>query len=331
MRRRDFITFVGGAAVTTAWPLILRAQESSAMRRMGALLGVPADDPEARVRVAAFLQGLQQLGWIVGGNLRIDFRWAAGSSDELHKYATELVGLAPEVIFAGGGTSLGALLQATGTTPIVFAVVPDPVGSGFVDSLARPGRNATGFMQFEYSLSGKWLELLKQIAPGLTRAGILWDPAVPAGIGQFAVIQSIAPSLGVELTPVNVRNAAEIERSIAEIVRSANTGLIVTASALALVQRDLIVKLAAKHKVPAIYFQREFVDNGGLISYGSNWVDQYRRAATYVDRILKGEKPANLPVQAPTKYELIINLKIAKAMGLTLPPTLLARADEVAE
>jgi putative ABC transport system substrate-binding protein len=209
--------------------------------------------------------------------------------------------LPPEVIFAGGGTSLGALLQATGTTPIVFAVVPDPVGSGFVDSLARPGRNATGFMQFEYSLSGKWLELLKQIAPGLTRAGILWDPAVPAGIGQFAVIQSVAPSLGVELTPVNVRNAAEIERSIAEIVRSANTGLIVTASALALVQRDLIVKLAARHKVPAIYFQREFVDNGGLISYGSNWVDQYRRAATYVDRILKGEKPANLPVQAPTK------------------------------
>ncbi|MHB8270467.1 ABC transporter substrate-binding protein [Bradyrhizobium sp.] len=331
MRRREFITFVGGAAVTTAWPLILRAQESSAMRRIGALLGVSADDPDARVRVAAFLQGLQQLGWIVGGNLRIDFRWSAGSSDELHKYATELVRLAPEVIFAGGGTSLGALLQATGTTPIVFAVVPDPVGSGFVDSLARPGRNATGFMQFEYSLSGKWLELLKQIAPGLTRAGILWDPAVPAGIGQFAVIQSVAPSLGVELTPVNVRNAAEIERSIAEIARSASMGLIVTASALALVQRDLIVKLAAKHKVPAIYFQREFVDNGGLVSYGSNWVDQYRRAATYVDRILKGEKPANLPVQAPTKYELIINLKIAKAMGLTLPPPLLALADEVIE
>ena len=264
-----------------------------------------ADDPEAQARLAAFLQGLQQLGWTDGRNVRIDYRWAAGNADDIRKYAAELVALAPDVILAAGGSSVGPLLQATRTVPIVFAVVPDPVGAGFVDSLARPGGNATGFMQFEYSLSGKWLELLKEIAPGVTRAAVLRDPAITAGIGQFAVIQSVAPSLGVEVSPVNVRDAAEIERAVAAFARSANGGLIVTASALASVHRDLIVTLAARHKLPAVYSARVFVTGGGLISYGADSVDQYRRAAGYVDRILKGEKPADLPVQAPTKYELV--------------------------
>jgi putative tryptophan/tyrosine transport system substrate-binding protein len=328
MRRREFITFLGSTAV---WPHAARAQQPERIRRIGVLTSVAENDPEGRVRIAAFLQGLQQLGWADGHNVQIEFRWTAGSADELRKYATELVALAPDVIFAAGGTTLGALLQATRAVPIVFAIVPDPVGSGFVDSLPRPGGNTTGFMQFEYSLSGKWLELLKQIAPGVTRASVLWDPTIPPGIGQFAVIQSVAPSFGVELRPVNVRDAAQIEHGIAGFAYSSNGGLIVTASALAVVHRDLIVKLAAKYNLPAVYFQRQFVDDGGLISYGSDWVDQYRRAASYVDRILKGEKPADLPVQAPTKYELIINLKAAKALGLTLPPSLLARADEVIE
>jgi putative tryptophan/tyrosine transport system substrate-binding protein len=331
MRRREFIAALGGAAATTAWPLAVRAQQAGGMRRIGVLAGVAADDPNGRVRIAALLQGLQQSGWTVGGNLKIEYRWAAGSADDLRKYATELAGLAPDVIFAAGGTSLGALLQATHTVPIVFVIVPDPVGSGFVDSLSRPGGNATGFMQFEYSLSGKWLELLKQIAPDLNRAAVVWDPAIPPGIGQFAVIQSVAPSFGVELRPVNARDPAEIERRIADFARSANGGLIVTASALSVVHRELIVKLAAQYKLPAVYFERQFVGDGGLVSYGSDWVDQHRHAASYINRILRGEKPAELPVQAPTRYELVINLKTAKALGLSLPPSLLARADAVIE
>jgi len=331
MRRREFIAALGGAAATTAWPLAVRSQQAGGMRRIGVLAGVAADDPNGRIRIAALLQGLQQSGWTVGGNLKMEYRWAAGSADDLRKYATELAGLAPDVIFAAGGTSLGALLQATHTVPIVFVVVPDPVGSGFVDSLSRPGGNATGFMQFEYSLSGKWLELLKQIAPDLNRAAVVWDPAIPPGIGQFAVIQSVAPSFGVELRPVNARDPAEIERRIADFARSANGGLIVTASALSVVHRELIVRLAAQYKLPAVYFERQFVGDGGLVSYGSDWVDQHRRAANYVNRILRGEKPAELPVQAPTKYELAVNLKTAKALGLNVPHSLLARADEVIE
>jgi len=333
MKRRAFITLLGGAAATPSflWPLAARAQQGERMRRIGVLTGVAADDPEGQARIRAFLQGLQQLGWTDGRNVQIEYRWAAGSASDLRKYAAELAALAPEVIFAAGGTSLGTLLQVTRAVPVVFAIVPDPVGSGFVDSLARPGGNATGFMQFEYSLSGKWVELLKQIAPGVTRAAVLWDPAIPPGIGQFAIIQSVAPSAGVDVSPVNVRDASEIERAVAAFARFSNGGLIVTGSALAVVHRDLIVTLAARHKLPAVYFQRQFVDGGGLISYGSNWVDQFRHAAGYVDRILRGEKPADLPVQAPTKYELVINLRTAKALGLTVPPTLLARADEIIE
>jgi putative tryptophan/tyrosine transport system substrate-binding protein len=330
MKRREFIGLVGGGAAA-AWPIAAHTQQGERMRRIGVLTGVAADDPEGQARIAAFLQGLRQLGWTDGRNMRIEYRWGAGSASDQRKYAAELAALAPEVIFAGGGTSLGTLLQVTRAVPVVFAIVPDPVGSGFVDSLARPGGNATGFMQFEYSLSGKWVELLKQIAPGVTRAAVLWDPAIPPGIGQFAIIQSVAPSAGVDVSPVNVRDASEIERAVAAFARLSNGGLIVTGSALAVVHRDLIVTLAARHKLPAVYFQRQFVDGGGLISYGSNWVDQFRHAASYVDRILKGEKPAGLPVQAPTKYELVINLKTAKALGLTVPPTLLSRADEVIE
>jgi putative tryptophan/tyrosine transport system substrate-binding protein len=329
MRRREFITLLGGAVANL--PLAARAQQPVRVRRIGFLASVAADDAEGQARNAAFSQGLEQLGWTVGRNIQIEYRWAAGSADHLHKYAAELTALAPEVIVAAGGTSLGSLLQATRTVPTVFAIVPDPVGSGFVASLARPGGNATGFMQFEYNLSGKWVELLRQIAPRVTRAAVLWDPTIPPGIGQFAIIQSVAPSVGIDVSPVNVRDASEIERAVAAFARFSNGGLIVTASALAVVHRDLIVTLAARHKLPAVYFQREFVDGGGLISYGSNWVDQFRHAAGYVDRILSGEKPADLPVQAPTKYELIINLKTAKALGLIVPSSLLARADEVIE
>jgi putative ABC transport system substrate-binding protein len=301
------------------------------MRRIGVLTGFGADDAEGQARIAAFAQGLAQLGWIDGRNVRIDIRAAAGNADEARKDAAELVTLAPDVIFATGGASVGPLLQATRTVPIVFAFVPDPVGSGFVESLARPGGNATGFLQFEYNLSGKWLELLKQIAPGVTRAAVLWDPAITAGIGQFAVIQSVAPSLGMDVRTVNVRDAPEIERAVAAFARLSNGGLIVTASVLALIHRDLIVTLAARHKLPAVYFSRVFVAGGGLISYGPEQLDQYRRAAGYVDRILKGEKPADLPVQAPTRYELVLNLKAAKALGLEVPATVLIRADEVME
>jgi putative ABC transport system substrate-binding protein len=330
MKRREFITLLGSGAAAT-WPLASRAQQPERMRRIGVLTGLAEDDPDWPANIAAFLQRLQQLGWSEGRNVQVDTRWSVGNADDARKYAAELVTLAPDVMLAAGGASVGPLLQASRTVPIVFANVPDPVGSGFVESLARPGGNATGFIQFEYSLSGKWLELLKEIAPGVTRAAVLWDPAIAAGIGQFAIIQSVAPSLGVEVRTVNVSDPPEIERAVAAFARSSNGGLIVTASALALVHRDLIVTLAARHKLPAVYFQRTFVSGGGLISYAADFIDQFRRAAGYVDRILKGEKPADLPVQAPTKYELVINLKTAKALGLSVPPTLLARADEVIE
>jgi putative tryptophan/tyrosine transport system substrate-binding protein len=329
MQRREFITLLGSAAAT--WPVLARAQQPGRVRRIGVLSGFSVDDSEGQARVAAFTQALAQLGWTDGRNVQIEYRWGAGGADNIRKYATELVALAPDVVLATGGTSLGPLLQASSTVPIVFANVPDPVGSGFVESLARPGGNATGFMQFEYNLSAKWLELLKQIAPGVTRAKVLWDPAITAGIGQFAIIQSVASSVGMEVSPVNVRDAGEIERAITVFARSSNGGLIVTGSALALVHRELIVTLAGRHKLPAVYFDRAFVTAGGLISYGAVLIDQFRGAAGYVDRILKGEKPADLPVQAPTKYEVVINLKTAKALGLDLPPTLLARADEVIE
>jgi len=295
------------------------------------LTNLAADDPEAQARKSAFLQGLRELGWTEGRNMRIDTRWTLGDGDRTRKYAAELAALAPDVILATGSNTVGPLLQATRVVPIVFMYVPDPIGAGYVDSLARPGGNATGFTAFEYGISAKWLELLKEIAPGVTRAAVLRDPAITAGIGQFGAIQSVAPSLGVEVSPVNVRDAPEIERAVAAFARSSNGGLIVTGSALANIHRDVIITLAARHKLPAVYFERFFVAGGGLISYGTEMLDQHRRAAGYVDRILKGEKPADLPVQAPTKYELAINLKTAKALGLELPPIVLARADEVIE
>jgi putative ABC transport system substrate-binding protein len=327
MRRREFIFLAGAAAA--AWPMASRAQQREPMRRIGVLTG--GSGPDSQARLTVFLQALGQLGWIEGQNVRIDIRQGAGKADAIRDYAVELAGLAPDVIVAIGGTSTGRLLQATRTVPIVFAIVPDPVGSGFVESLSRPGGNATGFIQFEYSLSGKWLELLKEIKPGTTRAAVLRDPSVPAGVGQFAVLQSVAPLLRMEVSPVNVRDVAEIERAIASFGSAGNGGLIVTSSTPALVHRDLIVATAAKHRLPAVYAQREFVAGGGLISYAADFSAQFRNAASYVDRILKGEKPADLPVQAPTNYELVINLKTAKALGLALPPAVLARADEVIE
>jgi putative tryptophan/tyrosine transport system substrate-binding protein len=300
------------------------------MRRIGVLVAV-ADDPESRGRITAFVQALQELGWTEGRDVRIDARWGGGDPDRFRRYAAELVALAPDVILVSGGSGMGPMLQATRTVPIVFVQVTDPVGAGFVDSLARPGGNATGFTHFEYGISAKWLELLKQIAPGVTRAAVLRDPAIASGVGQFAVIQSVAPPLGVELAPVNVRDAEEIERAVTAFARGSNGGLIVTASALAVVHRDLIITLAARHKLPAIFPFRFHVAGGGLISYGPETIEPHRRAASYVDRILKGEKPADLPVQAPTKYELVINLKTAKALGLTVPDKLLATADEVIE
>jgi putative ABC transport system substrate-binding protein len=328
MRRREFITLLSGAA---AWPLTARAQQGERMRRIGALLSLAADDSEGQARLAAFRQGLQQLGWTDGRNVRIDTRWATGDPGRTRRYAEELVALAPDVILASGGAVVGALLQATRSVPIVFTQTPDPVGAGYVDSLARPGGNATGFLFVEYGMSAKWLELLKEIAPRVTRAAVLRDATIPQGIGQFAVIQAVAPSFGVELSPVDVRDAPEIERGVTAFAAGSNGGLIVTGSALALVHRDLIIALAARHKLPAIYFDRVFVTAGGLISYGADSIDPHRRAAGYVDRILKGEKPADLPVQAPTKYELAINLKTAKTLGLDVPPMLLARADVVIE
>jgi putative ABC transport system substrate-binding protein len=328
MRRREFITLVGGAVA--AWPLAALAQQSDRTRRIGFLIGLSADDANSRALYEAFRQGLEQLGWIDGRNVRIDARFGAGDSVRIRKYAAELVAFSPDVILAGG-SNLSPVLQATQTVPIVFALVQDPVGSGFVHSLSRPGGNATGFMMFEYSLCGKWPELLKEIAPGVTRAAVLRDPAVPAGIGQFAVIQSVAPSVGVDVSPINLGDAAEIEREVAAFAQSANGGLILTSSSLSAVHRDLIITLAAQHKLPAVYQERNYVTAGGLISYGPNFLDQIRRAAGYVDRILKGEKSGDLPVQAPTKYELVVNLKTAKALGLTIPQSVLARADEVIE
>jgi putative ABC transport system substrate-binding protein len=329
MRRRDFIGLVGGAA---AWPLAARAQQPGRMRRIGVLMAATADDPEFKARNSAFQQGLQQLGWSDGRNVHIDTRWATTKPDDIRKHAAELVALAPDVILAGSGTAtVGPLLQATRTVPIVFAVVIDPVGAGFVESLAQPGGNATGFTIFEYGMSGKWLELLKEIAPRVTRAAVLRDPAIASGIGQFGAVQAVAPSLRVELSAVDVRDAGEIERAVTAFARSGNGGLVVTSSALATRHRDLIIALAARHRLPAVYGGRWFVTAGGLISYAPDYVDQYRQAAGYVDRILKGEKPADLPVQAPTKYETVINLKAAKALGLTVPQSLLANANEVIE
>jgi putative ABC transport system substrate-binding protein len=330
MQRRNFIRLLGGAAV--AWPLAARAQQSDRVRRIGVLLAATADDPDYQARIAAFQQGLQQLGWSDGHNVHIDTRWATTKADDIRRHAAELAALAPDVILAGTGTATVApLLQATRTVPIVFAVVIDPVGAGFVDSLARPGGNATGFTVFEYGMSGKWLELLKQIAPAVTRAAVLRDPTIASGIGQFAAVQAVAPSLGVDLSAVDVRDAGEIERAVTAFARSSNGGLIVTASALATYHRDLLIALAARLQLPAVYPYRFFVTVGGLISYGPNFVEQYRQAAGYVDRILKGEKPAELPVQGATKYELAINLKTAKGIGLTVPPAVLARAGEVIE
>jgi ABC-type uncharacterized transport system substrate-binding protein len=332
MRRRDFITLSGGAVATSVLsPLAARAQQSERVRRIGVLLNLAAEDPETKTRLAAFEQALQQLGWTIGQNVRIDDRAAGGNTDRLRSYAAELAALAPDVILAQSSTAVALLLQATRSVPIVFADISDPVGAGFVDSLARPGGNATGFMLFEYSLSGKWLELLKEIAPSVTRAAVLRDPVNPAGIAQFGAIQATAQSLGVEVSPVGIRDAGEIERAVAAFARSANGGLIVTPGAATSVHRDQIIALAARHKLPAVYAFRLNVAGGGLISYGPDLVDRFRRAAGYVDRILKGEKPADLPVQAPTKYELVINLKTAKALGLDVPTALLARADEVIE
>jgi putative ABC transport system substrate-binding protein len=329
MRRRDFIR--ANSSAVAAWPSAARAQQPERVRRIGVLMPGTADDAELKARIAAFQQGLRELGWTDGRNVRIDVRWGAGDADRIRSSAAELVALAPDVILTVASSAIGALLQATRTVPIVFANVADPVGAGYVDSLARPGGNVTGFLLFEYGIAGKWLELLKQIAPAVTRAAVMRDPNITAGIGQWAVIQAIAPSMGVELSLVNIRDAGEIERDITAVARSSNGGLIVTATPLALQHRELIIRRAADHKLPAVYFERYFVTGGGLISYGPHMVDQYRRAAGYVDRILKGEKPANLPVQAPTKYELAINLKTAKALGIAVPPTLLARADEVIE
>ena len=328
MRRREFLGVLGSAAAT--WPHAARAQQPERVRRIGSLTGI-ADGSMTQARLATFLETLQQLGWTEGQNVQVDRRWGGGDADRIRKYAAELATLNPDVILATGAPATQQLLRATRTVPIVFVLVPDPVGSGFVESLSRPAGNATGFTQGEYGLSGKWLELLKEIAPGVTRAAVLRDPALPAGIGQFAIIQSVTQSVGVDVSPISVRDAAEIERAVSAFARSSNGGLIVTASALARVHINLIITLAARHKLPAVYWDRPSVASGGLISYGANDVDPFRRAAGYVDRVLRGEKPADLPVQAPTKYELIINLKTAKGLGLEVPATILARADEVIE
>jgi putative ABC transport system substrate-binding protein len=328
--RRQFITLIGGAAA--AWPLAARAQKAERERRMGVLMHLPEDDPEAQARIRALLAALQQLGWSEGRNLRIDYRFGAADVDRARRYAAELIALVPDLIQASGTGPMAAVHEATPTVPIVFAQVPDPVNAGFVDSLARPGGNATGFSVFEeYGSSGKWLELLKEIAPQVTRVAVLRDPTIAAGIGQTGAIQSVAPSLGVQVSPVGVRDASEIERTIAAFGHGTNGGLIVLGAPLAIMQRDLISTLAARHRLPAVYPVRLFVVAGGLISYGPDSIDPYRRVAGYVDRILKGEKPADLPVQNPTKFELVINLKTANALGLDVPSTLLARADEVIE
>ena len=331
MRRRDFISLIGSAAAT--WPLAASAQQSKpkAMRRVAALMPYSANDPQTQNRNAAFLQGLQQLGWTVGENVQIDYRWSAGSEDDTRKYAAELVALAADVIFVSGSAGVEPLRRVTRTVPIVFVLVPDPVGAGFISSLARPGGNITGFTNFDYSIAAKWLALLKEIAPNTTRATVLRDPAITAGVGQWATIQSVSSSLGIEVSPISLVDAGEMESALAAFARSPNGGLIATGSALTVVRRDLIIALAARYRLPAVYYDRYYVSAGGLISYGANSVEQFRLAATYVDRILKGEKPADLPVQTATKYELVINLKTAKALGLDVPSSLLARADEVIE
>jgi len=326
MRRREFIAGLGSAA---AWPLAARAQQGDRVRRIGVLLPATADDAEFQARLGAFLQGLALSGWNIGRNVRIDTRWATSNAADIRKHAAELAALAPDVILAGGGATVGPLMQVTRTVPIVFPVVVDPVGAGFVDSLARPGGNATGFMDGEYSMAAKWLELLKQVAPGVTRVAILRDTTQGAGQSQFAAMQAVAPSLKMEVNPANVRDASEIERAVASFGCAPNGGLVVTNGAAQTLHRELIISLAARHRLPAVYPHRLYVASGALISYGIDLIDQHRRAAGYVDRILKGEKPADLPVQAPTKYELVLNLKTATALGLTIPETLLATADEV--
>jgi ABC-type uncharacterized transport system substrate-binding protein len=328
MRRRAFITLLGGAAV---WPLAARAQQPEPVRRIGVLMTLGEDHPLAQARLAAFAQSLEQLGWSHRRNIEIEYRYAAGNTDLIRRHAMELAALSPDAILATGSVGLAPLLQATRTVPIVFTIVPDPVGAGFVDTLARPGGNATGFSQFEHGLSGKWLELLKEIAPTVTRVAVLREPGLTTAVAQLAALQAVAPALRVELVPLNVRDAGEIDRSVAGFARSSTDGLIVTSSPLAATHRNLIIALAARHGLPAVYYERNYTAAGGLISYGPDFIDQFRRAAGYVDRILKGEKPADLPVQAPTRYELVINLKTARALGLDVPASLLARADEVIE
>jgi putative tryptophan/tyrosine transport system substrate-binding protein len=329
MRRREFIALVGGTATT--WPLVAHAQQPERVRRIGVLMNLAADDPEGQARIAAFHQGLQEWGWTLGRNARIDVRWGAFDADSSRRYAAEVVGLAPDVILASASAAMGALQQTTRTVPIVFVGIVDPVGAGFVESLARPGGNTTGFTPFEYGLSGKWLELLKEIAPGVKRAAVLRDPTVGSGTGQYAIIQAVAQSLGVELRPIDVRDPGEIERAIVTFAQVPNGGLIIVAAPSAVVHRNPIITLAAHHQLPAVYPFPYFARSGGLIAYGPDFISPYRRAASYVDRILKGEKPGDLPVQAPTKYELVINMKTAKTIGLDIPPTVLARADEVIE
>jgi putative ABC transport system substrate-binding protein len=329
MRRREFITLFGGAAAS--WPLAARAQQPERMRRIGVLMFFEEDDPQSMLRVGAFLEGLQRLNWIKGDNVQIDIRWGAADTERSRRYAAQLIALAPDVILAQASSATAALREATRTLPVVFVNVTDPVGAGYIASLARPGGNATGFTYLEYGISGKWLELLKEIAPRVTRAAVLRDPSLAVGIGQLGAIQSVAPSLRIETSPIDDRDAGEIERTITDFARTPNGGVVVGAGAGGLVNRKLIITLAAQHKLPAVYFQSSFVEDGGLLSYGPDGVDGFRKAALYVDRILKGEKPADLPVQAPTKYEMAINLKTAKALGLTVPPALLARADEVIE
>jgi putative ABC transport system substrate-binding protein len=329
MIRREFITLLGGAAA--AWPLAARAQQATRTRRIGILTPFPAEDAQGHTRLTAFAQALQQSGWTVGQNVQLDYRWGDGKPATMRKYAAELIALAPDVVLAASSAALAPLLEATRTVPIVFAGIGDPVGAGYVESLARPGRNATGFTVFEYSIAGKWLELLKEIAPRVTRVAVLRDSSIAAGPGQFGAIPALAPSLGVELRPVDLRDADEIERALAAFAEVPNGGLIISGAPSAFVHRGLIITLAARYRLPAVYNERSFAAAGGLISYGADSIDPYRRAAAYVDRILKGEKPADLPVQAPTKYDLVVNLKTAKALGLDVPTTLLARADEVIE
>jgi len=328
-KRREFIKFIAGSAI--GWPLAALAQQSEPVRRIGVLMSTSADDKEGQARLNAFVQGLRELGWVDGRNARIDIRWAAGDVERIRKFIAELVALTPDVMLVSGGNLVRPILQATRTVPVVFTQTPDPVGAGFVDTLAHPGGNATGFTNFDYSISGKWLELLKQIAPGTTRAGVIRDPGIPQGIGQFSAVNAVAPSLGIDVSPINASDLREVERAVTALAKAPNGGLVVTGSTFAINHRDQIIKLASQHKLPAIYPFRFFVPAGGLIAYGPDSIDPHRRAAAYVDRILKGEKPGDLPVQAPTKYELVINLKTAKALGLSVPQSILSRADEVIE